>query len=368
MAKRLWELFYTFAKVGVMTFGGGYAMLPILQREVVENKGWATEEELADWFAIGQCTPGVIAVNTATFAGRKVLGNIGGVAATLGVVFPSLIIISLLAGVITTFAEVAWVRNAFAGIRVCVCVLIFNAVVKLWKKSVVDKKTLALYAVILLASLLTDLSPVIFVLFAAVSGIVLQVALKKGGGMMLYLQLFWEFFKTGLFAIGGGMATLPFLYDMADKTGWFTRAQLADMIAVSESTPGPIGVNMATYVGFLTGGVPGAVTATVGLIAPSVIVILIVAAFLQAFRDSKYVAGAFYGLRPASTALITAAGLVVVRETFWLTGGVLFWQGIILAAVLLVLTRWVKQTKNWHPIVFIGLSALVGVVFRFAGA
>ena len=146
---------------------------------------------------------------------------------------------------------------------------------------------------------------------------------------MLYLQLFWEFFKTGLFAIGGGMATLPFLYDMADKTGWFTRAQLADMIAVSESTPGPIGVNMATYVGFLTGGVPGAVTATVGLIAPSVIVILIVAAFLQAFRDSKYVAGAFYGLRPASTALITAAG---------------------------------------HPIVFIGLSALVGVVFRFAGA
>ena len=181
MAKRLWELFYTFAKVGVMTFGGGYAMLPILQREVVENKGWATEEELADWFAIGQCTPGVIAVNTATFAGRKVLGNIGGVAATLGVVFPSLIIISLLAGVITTFAEVAWVRNAFAGIRVCVCVPIFNAVVKLWKKSVVDKKTLALYAVILLASLLTDLSPVIFVLFAAVSGIVLQVALKKGG-------------------------------------------------------------------------------------------------------------------------------------------------------------------------------------------
>ena len=169
MAKRLWELFYTFAKVGVMTFGGGYAMLPILQREVVENKGWATEEELADWFAIGQCTPGVIAVNTATFAGRKVLGNIGGVVATLGVVFPSLIIISLLAGVITTFAEVAWVKNAFAGIRVCVCVLIFNAVVKLWKKSVVDKKTLALYALILLASLLTDLSPVIFVLFAAVS-------------------------------------------------------------------------------------------------------------------------------------------------------------------------------------------------------
>ena len=131
------------------------------------------------------------------------------------------------------------------------------------------------------------------------------------------------------------------------------------------STTGGVG---SSGVGSSGVGSTGAVTATVGLIAPSVIVILIVAAFLQAFRDSKYVAGAFYGLRPASTALITAAGLVVVRETFWLTGGVLFWQGTVLAAVLLVLTRWVRQTKNWHPIVFIGLSALVGVVFRFAGA
>ena len=174
MAKRLWELFYTFAKVGVMTFGGGYAMLPILQREVVENKGWATEEELANWFAIGQCTPGVIAVNTATFAGRKVLGNIGGVVATLGVVFPSLIIISLLAGVITTFAEVAWVKNAFAGIRVCVCVLIFNAVVKLLKKSVVDKPTAAIFVLVLAGGVFLNVSPVWFVILAALVGIVLK--------------------------------------------------------------------------------------------------------------------------------------------------------------------------------------------------
>ena len=174
MAKRLWELFYTFAKVGVMTFGGGYAMLPILQREVVENKGWATEEELADWFAIGQCTPGVIAVNTATFAGRKVLGNVGGVVATLGVVFPSLIIISLLAGVITTFAEVAWVKNAFAGIRVCVCVLILNAVVKLWKKSVVDWKTFLIFLLVFAGSVFLNVSPVLYVLAAALAGIVIK--------------------------------------------------------------------------------------------------------------------------------------------------------------------------------------------------
>ena len=132
------DLFVTFAKVGVMTFGGGYAMLPILQREVVDNKGWATEEELMDYFAIGQCTPGIIAVNTATFIGQKCRGTIG-------------------------------------GIRICVCVLILNAVVKLYKKAVVDKATLAIFVVVALGSYFSALSPVVFVLLAAAMGIALQV-------------------------------------------------------------------------------------------------------------------------------------------------------------------------------------------------
>ena len=186
--------------------------------------------------------------------------------------------------------------------------------------------------------------------------------------MMLYLRLFWEFFKTGLFAVGGGMATLPFLYDISDKTGWFTHAQLADMIAVSESTPGPIGVNMATYVGYLSGGIPGAVISTLGLVTPSVLVILVVYAFLHAFRENRYVNAAFYGLRPASAAMITAAGLAVVKVTFF-TGAPAFstiaWQAVALAAVLLVLTRVVKKTRGLHPILWIALSALVGVAFKF---
>ena len=144
--KELWTLFWTFAKMGVMTFGGGMAMLPILQREVVENKHWATEEELTDYYAIGQCTPGIIAVNTATFIGQKFKGIPGGIIATLGVVFPSLVIITILAGLINNFADLAWVQNAFAGIQVCVCVLIFNATVKLLKKSVVDKPTAVIFA------------------------------------------------------------------------------------------------------------------------------------------------------------------------------------------------------------------------------
>ena len=197
---------------------------------------------------------------------------------------------------------------------------------------------------------------------------------------MMYLQLFWEFFKTGLFAVGGGMATIPFLYDMADKTGWFTHNDLANMIAVGESTPGPIGVNMATYVGFVTGmqdagvltAILGAVIATLGLITPSVIVILIVAAILSSFRKNVYVERAFYGLRPASTGLIAAAGFTVVASTLffrdiWAAGnmlGAFNWKGIALAIVLWVLTNVVKKTKNLHPIVFIGASALVGIVLQ----
>ena len=169
------DMFLTFAKIGVMTFGGGYAMLPILQREVVENKKWAAEEELIDYFAIGQCTPGVIAVNTATFIGQKHKGILGGIVATLGVVFPSLLIISALAGVIEAFSHIGWVQNAFGGIRVCVCVLILNAVVKLFKKAVIDKVTLLIFILVALGSYFTPLSPVVFVLLAGFSGIAVQM-------------------------------------------------------------------------------------------------------------------------------------------------------------------------------------------------
>ena len=168
------ELFLTFAKVGVMTFGGGMAMLPILQREVVEDHHWATEEELMDYYAIGQCTPGIIAVNTATFVGQKRKGTLGGIIATLGMVFPSLVIISILAGLITNFSSLEWVQNAFAGIQVCVCVLIFNAVVKLLKKSVIDKRTFIIFLLVTIGSTLLNLSPVWFVLLAALVGIVLK--------------------------------------------------------------------------------------------------------------------------------------------------------------------------------------------------
>lgn len=172
------DLYLTFARIGGLTFGGGYAMLPMLQKEIVENRGWVSEEELMDYYAIGQCTPGIIAVNTATFVGRKIKGIPGGILATLGVVTPSFVIISLIAAFIRNFADLAVVKNAFAGIRVCVCVLIFNAVVKLFKKSVIDLPTLVIFLLITTGSLFLDWSPVLFVIVAGLLGILVK---KKGG-------------------------------------------------------------------------------------------------------------------------------------------------------------------------------------------
>jgi len=186
---------------------------------------------------------------------------------------------------------------------------------------------------------------------------------------MMFLQLFWEFFKVGLFAVGGGLATIPFLESMGSATGRFTPADLTTMIAVSESTPGPIGVNMATYVGFEVGGIPGAVIATLGLITPSIIVILIISGFLQKFRQSKLVDSVFYGLRPASTALIAAAGLSVAQEVLALAIDIpartfsISWPLVILAVAIFLLMK-IKPLGKLHPIVFIGISALAGIIFK----
>lgn len=196
---------------------------------------------------------------------------------------------------------------------------------------------------------------------------------------MIILQLFWEFMKTGLFAVGGGLATLPFLYEMSAKTGWFTAHDIADLIAISESTPGPLGVNMATYVGFKTLGLFGGAVSTLGLIFPSVIVIIIISQILNKFKESPAVQKVFYGLRPASTALITAAGLGVAKiallhlDTYQKTGAVmdLFnWECIVIAVILFAALKILSTKKilgkkwNLHPIAYIAISAVIGIVLK----
>ena len=199
--------------------------------------------------------------------------------------------------------------------------------------------------------------------------------------MMLYLKLFWEFFKAGLFAIGGGMATVPFLQEISRKTGWYTAGDLADMIAVSESTPGPIGVNMATYVGYTTvhnhygpiAGIFGGILSTVGLVMPSVIIILVVARFLEKFRENRYVNAAMYGLRAASVALISSAGISIVMIAVFQINSIEEWKAavidyrcFVLAVLVLIMTRWVPKIKDLHPIIFIIASAVIGIVFHMS--
>ena len=189
--------------------------------------------------------------------------------------------------------------------------------------------------------------------------------------MNVLLNLMAEFAKTGLFSVGGGLATLPFLYEMStNHPEWFTHADVADMIAISESTPGAIGINMSTYAGFKTAGIPGGILATVALAIPSVVIILIIARFLEKFRSSPLVEGTLYGLRPASIAMITVAGLNVAKvslidlNAFNATGAVgdLFvWKALILGVILFIALRKLK----WHPAIFIALSAVVGIIFKF---
>lgn len=189
---------------------------------------------------------------------------------------------------------------------------------------------------------------------------------------MIYLRLFYEFAKIGLFAVGGGLAAIPFLTELAEKTGWYTTAELADMIAVSESTPGPIGINMATYTGFKVAGIFGGVVSTLALVTPSVIIMILIAKLLQNFHENKIVNSVFYGLRPASVALISAAGAEVAKialisfdaftESEVFTDLFMF-KSIILAAVLFLLTR----KFNLHLVASIALSAIIGIIFNFAG-
>ncbi len=169
--KLLWDLFIAFMRIGGFTFGGGYAMLPMIQKEVVEKHSWATNDDIMDYFAVAQCTPGVIAVNTATFVGYKQKGILGGIAATLGVVFPSVVIISVIALFLRNFRDIVWVNYAFGGIKVCVCVLIFNAVLNLWKKNVKGARSITVIAVVLVIMILFDISPVFVVLGAALTGL-----------------------------------------------------------------------------------------------------------------------------------------------------------------------------------------------------
>ena len=457
-------------------------MLPMIQREIVNNKKWATDDEVVDYFAVGQCTPGAIAVNVSTFIGYKRKGILGGIVATLGLVTPAFIIIFIIASLLTNFADNVYVSRALAGIRIMVFVLVLSAIVKLGKKSCKDIFAAILaIAVGVLAITVSAIPLFVYILFAAVYGIILNVIREHRkkqdetipeeieekealdtpedldapeekkehrylpfiGGLLvgilfsiagfisfifvknkryrsgvaataffniimlvctiisifkhdtLLFKLYFQYAKIGLLAFGGGLATIPFLYELSAVTGWFTTTDLANMIAISESTPGAMGINMSTYVGYTTIhsqwgnyflSFIGSIISTLGIVSPAIIVIVIVSLILEKFKNNKYVNYAFYGLRAASVGLIIAAAFSILKISI-LNGDFVTYsslkeclRGATYKTFLSGINDYINLIVNWkalglamifgvlvfkykkHPIFYIILSAVVGLL------
>lgn len=506
--KRLMMLCLLFFKLGVVNFGGGYALLPLLSKELVEKRHWATDQELADYYAVGQCTPGAIAVNVSTFIGYKVCGTLGGILSTISFVFPAFIIIFIIASLLTNFSSNPFVVNALAGINVVVFVLILSAIVKLSRKSIVDIWGLFIAIIVAILAIFVKSIPLfIFVIAAAILGLVINIIKERHfeakyrvkkpqeeneeiateaeeetkeekvvakpdkltkkdvllfilglfigvlfglfglisftfvknkkyrNGLIvasffwliifvcsivgiatsnyIYFDIYFNFFRIGICAFGGGLATLPFLDELGHATGWFNSEQLAAMLAVSESTPGAMGINMSTYVGYTVSlaqynnyflAFLGSMISTLGLVSPSIIVILIVSLFLSKFKNNKYVSWIFYGLRAASIGLICAAAYSVLKvaafniidpladvkehfdlisafnytvDYFKYNSGANFFSVIYkylellinykALAVGLVFAILVFKFKK-HPVVYIVLGAIVGIVLQLGNA
>ena len=371
--KKVFQLFITFIKIGAFTFGGGYAMVPLIQRETVEKKKWINDDDILEIVAIAESTPGPIAVNSATFVGYKTAGVLGAAAATIGVVLPSFTIIYFISFVIDKFENNTAVKYAFSGIRAGVLALIIKA---LWAMSKKNAKNIISFIITAFAFIFAALNiNVIYIILAcAVTGIVSSLIMsgrekKKNDDI--------TFMKIGALTFGGGYAMLPLIHQEVLENGWLTEEQILNFIAVSESTPGPFAINIATYIGTETGGLLGAVSATAGVVLPSFIIILIVAGFFSAFRKNKIVSGAMTGLKPAVIGLIAAAVLTIGKSVFFpsvsdfdlsqIKDAVLSYHFIIsllIFASALVLTF---SKKKINPIAVIIISAALGISAGYIG-
>lgn len=458
------ELFLLFFKIGLFTFGGGYAMISLITHEVVEKKKFIDEEEFSDVVAIAESTPGPIAINSATYIGYKRAGVLGSIAASIGVVLPSLIIIYLISLFLSKVLEYPLVQKAFLGIQCGVSVLIVSAGVKLLKNV---KKNLPSIILLVLSFLLLltvnyttlDISTIYFVIVGAIAGIALYYRPKKhadnrpiGGDLIekaqskttkpeqssvaansedeenvtaidsvtirkkpnvtkivvisasclvllallffggLYkfgftsvvenlsqssfykkfltlTELFTTFFKVGLFSFGGGYGMLPLMLEETVGKSWITEAEFANFLAIAESTPGPISINMATYVGSTQGGFLGSVMATLGAITPSFIVILLIVAVFKNFLENKVVRSALTGMKPVICGMILATGVDLALtnvfpqiESFSLQN--FSAQALAITAVIALISVAYKRfrKKNVSPIILILISAGLGML------
>ena len=355
-------LFATFFKIGAFTFGGGYAMVALLEHEFVEEKQWVTREEFLDMVAIAESTPGPMAVNSATYIGYKLEGVPGAAASTLAVCLPSFAVIYAISLFFDQFLQLSVVSSAFRGIQVCVVYLVLSAGLKMLKNLKKDAFSRAVLLVHLLHSAQRGGGP---------CGVRGAAAAEGGGCKMICLTLFWNFLMIGTLSFGGGYGMISLVREVVLGHGWLTESEFLSFIAVSESTPGPLAVNMATFIGSSQAGLPGALVATLGVVLPSFVIILLVAAVLRSVLRYAGVQAVLDGVRPCVVAMILATAVTMGLSTLGgytagPAGGFAPDGRAIAVFVLLGLVhcgyKKIRQ-KAPSPIGMILLSAVLGIVF-----
>jgi chromate transporter len=373
--KKTRDLFWTFLKIGAFTFGGGYAMVALLEREFVEDKQWMSREEFLDMVAIAESTPGPVAVNSATYVGYKIEGVEGAAASTLAVCLPSFVVIYLISLVFDRFLQLSAVASAFRGIQVCVIYLILSAGMKMLKSLSGTAFNRIIVAGVVAAMVGCSVAAVSFssLYYILRGGRGAALPVKKaaeGGESMIYLQLFLNFLMIGALSFGGGYGMISLVRETVLRHGWLTEAEFLSFVAVSESTPGPLAINMATFIGSSQGGFPGALIATLGVVLPSFFIILLIAAVLKNLMKYAGVEAFLSGVRPCVVAMILATALNMMLSTL---GGIKTLadgfapdaRSILVFAVLwAVHFVWKKRTqKAPSPIGMILLAAGLGILF-----
>ena len=369
-AKSLGTLFFTFFKIGLFTFGGGYAMIALLEEEFIQRRKWLDKDEFLDMTAIAESTPGPVAINSATYLGYKLAKVPGAATATVAVCLPSFLIIYAISLFFEQFTQLTVIANAFKGIQVCVIYLIFSAGVRMLKA--LDKSPFAtgVLAAVMLVMVGLSLAGVSVSSFSAVRQAWLHgssAAERKGSKM--FLKLFLTFLEIGAVSFGGGYGMISLIREKVLLNGWLSEAEFLSFIAVSESTPGPLAVNMATFIGASQGGVPGALCATLGVVLPSFFIILLIAALIHDLLKYAGVEAFLSGVRPCVVALILSTALTMGLSTLLGISTAAetpspAWRGIgILALLAGVRLIWQKaRGKAPSPIGMILLSAVLGAV------
>ena len=368
--KSLETLFFTFFKIGLFTFGGGYAMIALLEEEFIQRRKWLDKDEFLDMTAIAESTPGPVAINSATYLGYKLAKVPGAATATVAVCLPSFLIIYAISLFFEQFTQLTVIANAFKGIQVCVIYLIFSAGVRMLKA--LDKSPFAtgVLAAVMLVMVGLSLAGVSVSSFSEVRQVWLHgssAAERKGSKM--FLKLFLTFLEIGAVSFGGGYGMISLIREKVLLNGWLSEAEFLSFIAVSESTPGPLAVNMATFIGASQGGVPGALCATLGVVLPSFFIILLIAALIHDLLKYAGVEAFLSGVRPCVVALILSTALTMGLSTLLGISTAAetpspAWRGIGILAILAgVRLIWQKaRGKAPSPIGMILFSAVLGAV------